>query len=386
MRDDGSRAQGGGRLQVRVALDVGPVRAEPAGVGQYVLGLAHALTDALPEGWLSLIGRHPDAQGLPDALPSSTRPRNVPYPAWLELASSRDGKRLGAELIHYTDGLVPPIRWGRTVVTVHDLSIVRLWRDHPVRRWPRIPFALAAPHLADVVVVPSRATADEVMRLTSVPAGRIEVIPNAPQRGIGRIDEPALATTLSRYGLTQYRYILAPGTIEPRKNQMRLVMAFERLPSTRVVPDDVVLAIAGGYGWGHRRVLAAIERSPARSRIRLLGYVPVDELAALLTGAGVVAYPSLYEGFGMPVVEAMACGAVTVTSNISSMPEVAGDAGFLIDPTDADDIARGIREAWVSANSDRVSMSAASMRQAWRFSWSASARRLEELYRRLGRD
>ncbi len=365
---------------MRIAFDVGPLRARPAGVGQYVYALANALANELPPGSLAFIGKHPDAVGLPDSVPAVRRPASLAYPIWVELMAGRDGRRSGADLVHCTDGLVPPVRWGRTVVTVHDLSVARLWMSHPARRWLRIPFILASPRLADVVVVPSRATADEVMRSCGVAANRIELVPNAPQPGIAPVGEPALTSVLAKLGLSRGRFVLAPGTIEPRKNHVRLVRAFERLASTDALPDDVVLAIVGARGWGYRHVLDAIERSPAHSRIRLLGYVTTDQLSALLTGAGVVAYPSLYEGFGLPVVEAMSCGAATVTSNCSSMPEVAGDAGYLVDPRDVNDIARGIREAWADMASSSLAVSETSMRQAARFSWAISARKLGDLY------
>jgi glycosyltransferase involved in cell wall biosynthesis len=366
-----------------VAFDVGPVRHRPAGVGLYATAMANALAEALPPSALRLIGRRPDAAGLPDAVPTSLRSARLPYPAWIGLQSARDAKHAGADIVHYADGLVPIIRHGRTVLAVHDMSVVRQRRTHSWPRYARIPFALLSPRLADLVIVPSRATADEVMRLCRVPSNLIEVIPYAPQRDVRPADKATIAGLLPRYGLVEGRYILALGTIEPRKNHLRLIAAFESLTARGGVDEDILLVIAGQPGWGYQSVMSAIAESPVSSRIRVLGYVSGDALPALLTAAAAATYVSLYEGFGLPVVEAMACGAPTVTSNCSSMPEVVGDAGFLVDPYDPEDIARGLREALTEFGSYRIALADRSQRQASRFSWTRTAAATLDCYGRV---
>ena len=144
-----------------------------------------------------------------------------------------------------------------------------------------------------------------------------------------------------------------------------------------------MLAIAGKPGWGHQPVLQAIEESPARNRIRLLGYVSDDDLPALLTGAAVAAYVSLYEGFGLPVLEAMACGAPVLTSSVSSMPEVAGDAALLVDPYEVGSIARGLASLLGEDASARARHRSAAMSRAAQFSWSRTARDTYALYQSL---
>jgi len=365
---------------IRVAFDVGPMRAQPAGVGLYVASLGVALAEVLGPAGLAYIGHRPDAASLPTGILTLGRSARLPYPVWLELLAARDAKRAGAGLVHYTDGLVPPVRHGRTVLTIMDLSMVRHWRSHRVARYPRIPLVLAAPHLADLVVVPSLATADEVMRLARVPASKIVVIPLAARPDVGPTDPDTTAEVLARHGLAKSPYILALGTIEPRKNHLRLVQAFEQLVAGRRIGDDVVLAIAGKRGWGDVPVMEAIERSPARDRIRVLGYVSDDDLPALLTGAAVAAYVSLYEGFGLPVLEAMACGAVVVTSNVSSMPEVAGGHAILVDPLALEEIGRGIRDALALTPADRAAEKGRSIAWAARFTWNAVAQQTAAVY------
>lgn len=366
---------------MKVAFDVGPVRPEPTGVGVFATAMANALAAELgPEG-LRLIGMRADASGLTTAVPTTRRSPRSPYLVWVELAAARDARRVGADLVHYADGVAPVVRHGKTILAIHDMSIVREWRSHPVRRYARIGLVLAAPLLSDMIVVPSRATADEVMRLTGCPARKLEIVPYAPQSDVRRGTDASVAEVMSRYRLERGRYVLSLGTIEPRKNHLRLVSAFERMINSRAVPDDVRLVIAGKPGWRHGPVVRALRESSAGDRIVRLGYVPGEDLPCLIAGAGVVAYVSLYEGFGLPVVEAMACGAPTVTSAISSMPEVAGDAGFLVDPYDPEDIARGLERAFTAGQIDHAGVAQRSIRQASLFSWQATARLTAEIYR-----
>ena len=365
---------------MRVAFDVGAVKGQPAGVGLYATAMANALAATLSTGSLVLIGRRPDAADLPPEVESANRSARIPYPAWVELASARDAQRMHADIVHYSDGIVPIVRHGRTVVAVHDMSIIRLWRSHPIRRWARIPLVLASPHLADLVLVPSLATADEVIGFTRIPASRIEIVPYAPQGDMQPAEAGTVAEATARYGLRPQRYVLVLGTIEPRKNHLRVIAAFERLAQMQRISEDVRLVLAGRAGWGASRVLAAVEASPVHDRIDRLGYVPASDVSALMTGAGAVAYVSLYEGFGLPVIEAMACGAPTVTSAVSSMREVAGDAGLLVDPLDTDDIARGLQEALDAGAADRTVIAARARARAAEYTWARTAASVRESY------
>lgn len=365
---------------MRVAFDVAPLRAAPTGVGVFAWSMAHALADELPDDDLVLLGVHESALALPEG-PHRTRFRGRGYIAWLQLRAPSEVRRLHADIGHFSDGICPILPRGPTVVSIHDLSVVRAWRTHPVRRWLRIPLALAAPHLADLVIVPSRATADELVRLAGADARKVEVVPYAPRRGMVRPDDMAIERVLARLRLERDRYVLALGTIEPRKNHARLVEAFELAIASDALPHDIDLVVAGSLGWRAKPIIERMARSSVAQRIRRVGYVAPDDLASLLSGAAAVAYPSLYEGFGLPVVEAMACGAATVTSNISSMPEVTGDSAFLVDPYDPRDIARGLTEAVRAARGDRSRIAASSIAQASNFSWQKAARAVISLYR-----
>lgn len=378
--DSTTRPQAATIRRVHLAFDVAPLRREPAGVGQFTVAMATALADLLGSS-MTFIGQRGDAAGLPSDVPS------IPfsgrgYSMWLQLVAPRAVRRSRADVAHFTQGMVPVVRTVPTVLSVHDMSLVRLWRYHPPRRLLQIPLVLAGPRLATLVVVPSRSTADEVIRLTSMPAKRIEVIPYGIQRGVSRASEEEVTRVLSRHKLDRGAFILALGTIEPRKNHRRLVEAFEVALRKRLIPPETQLVIAGGMGWHARGIIRRMEQSPVASKIRHLGFVPSGDTSALMSGAAAVAYVSVYEGFGFPVLESMACGAPTVTSRTSSMPEVAGDAAFLVNPWQVDDIARGVAAAISAGDRDPSGVADAAIRQAARFSWARAAGMMADVYRR----
>jgi alpha-1,3-rhamnosyl/mannosyltransferase len=230
------------------------------------------------------------------------------------------------------------------------------------------------------VVVPSRATADEVIRFSGISAGRIEIVPYAPQDQIAPASRAAVAATLGQFGLPERGYVLSVGTIEPRKNHERLVEAFERAVDGGLLPRDAALVIAGQPGWRHEAIIERIRSSRHAARIRLLGYVASGDLAGLYGGCAVAAYVSLYEGFGLPVVEAMAHGAATVTSSVSSMPEVAGDAGYLADPRSVASIAEALGDAWADTAAGRDAVAERARNRAATFTWGRAAATIEDLY------
>jgi glycosyltransferase involved in cell wall biosynthesis len=209
------------------------------------------------------------------------------------------------------------------------------------------------------------------------PESKITVIPLAPNEAFRPVSRVQAETTVARYGLRPSRYFLHVGTIEPRKNLLRLLRAFERI--SRADPQAPDLVFIGGSGWRNREFYRAVETSPARSRVRLLGYLPEQDLAALYSASMATVYPSLYEGFGLPPLEAMACGAPVVTSNTSSLPEVVGDAALLVDPSDVG----AIEAALVRVKGDpelRETLGYRGLQRARQFSWDITARRTLEVY------
>lgn len=271
---------------------------------------------------------------------------------------------------------------GRTpvVATVHDVTTLTHPDHHGLlnRIVHRRRLRWIKRHASRIIAV-SRSTRDDLISTVGIAADRISVVYEA--RGHAEISDPVDVDALRRrYGIAR-RYVLSVGTLEPRKNLERLVRAFESLPTAL---QDVDLVLVGGKGWRTGRILHAIESSPARKRIRRLGPVPARDLETLYENALVFAYPSLYEGFGLPILEAMAAGTPVLTTGVSSLPEVAGGAALLVDPHSVASIRSGLerllsdaelRERLVAAGRDRES----------EFTWRRTARGTRAVYECVAR-
>ena len=301
---------------------------------------ALAATAALERrGDLSLVGvsaRHPGPPPAPFAPTVPTRamalPRLALYESWHVLRRPAVQAATGpVDAIWATGGAVPP-RSAPLVVTVHDLAFVH--RPHHFTAKGRRFFAQAtrlARRDADLVLCPSRATFDDCVA-HGFAAERLRVVPWGVDQRRARPDE--VDGVRRRHGLDR-AYVLSVGTAEPRKNLTAVFAAFARLGR-----DDVDLVVVGPRGWGED--LAALAGHVPRERVHLLGFVPAADLAGLYAGAAAFCYPSLFEGFGLPVLEAMAQGAAVVTSAGTSLAEVGGDAVLLVDPEDHDAVAAAL--------------------------------------------
>jgi glycosyltransferase involved in cell wall biosynthesis len=323
------------------------VLARRTGTERYALEIVRALTGLASTGESDdrfvLYFNRPPAPGL---LPRSERVR------WRVIPSRRlwTVGRLSVEMAtHPPDVLfvpahsLPPIlpRPPRaSVVTIHDLGYRHFPGEHPTatrllrqysNRW--------SARRATRVVAISGATRDDLVRLDGIKPGKISVVHHGRAPWFTPVSDAALIEAVrARHGLTQ-PYVLFVGTLQPRKNLERLLAAFDRAAASR---PDLLLALVGAGGWQPERLERALARVRARDRVRLLGYVEDDDLPPLLCGSLGLAFPSLYEGFGLPALEAMACGVPVLTSTTSSLAEVVGEAGLLVDPLDVDAIAGGL--------------------------------------------
>ena len=322
---------------MRVALDVSPLVQTRAGTARYLKGLLRELR------------RRDDVEvstrsfGRGDRLSTLARD-GVWYPFLL-------GREAGADVLHCPTYRGPVRSRVPLVVTVHDLAVLR----HPeaFNRWTRAYSPRVVPRVlraARQLIAVSEFTRRELVELLGVPEERIHVVPNAVEDEFTQ-EGPA----------EQGEYVLAVGTLEPRKNLDRLVEAVRR--------THTELRIVGARGWG------GVEA--AGNGVRWLGEVSDAELARLYRGAACVAYPSLYEGFGIPVLEAMACGAPVVTTRGTAMEEVADGAAVLVDAHDPAEIAAGI----VQAVADRAQLVAKGLERARAFRWDAVAAATVDVYR-----
>ena len=274
------------------------------------------------------------------------------------------------DVFHGLNYLLPSHRSrAARLVTVHDLSILTHPEWHPtLRTWLMgrpLPRTVATVHH---VITDCEAVRLEVIERLRVHPERVSTVPLAPS-GEFRIQRPEVIDAVARrYDLTTGDYILFVGALEPRKNLIRLLEAQELLRGGR--RDVPPLALVGPSGWRNRELVTRIRS--AGSSARLLGPVPRSDLVALVGGASLLAYPSLSEGFGLPVLEAMACGTPVVASHIGPIVEIAGDAAVLVDPTDAEDIAEGLRRVLDSSDL-RADLVKRGLAQAAKFSWERTA-------------
>jgi glycosyltransferase involved in cell wall biosynthesis len=377
-------------MQTRIAVDARPAAyAEKTGIGYYTWHLLQHFPKVDPAStyvaWYlnfgRLMGRRDDRFG--DRIPKEIEERSTPFPArWFERLSERfDAPRVEwfvrFDVLFAPNFVPPPTHTRRLVLTVHDLAFKLFPETAPqsTRWWlARIDRALAQ---AARIIAVSEATRRDLIELYEVPDDRVTVIPHGVDHDVFRPPRAAdVAAVRSRFGIGTTPYLVVLGGIEPRKNLQRLVEAFARLPSDL----EVTLVLAGGRtawnpeGWDLLRL--AIEGLPAEIRRRLVitGYVTEKEKVSLLGGSEALVYPSLYEGFGLPVLEAMACGAPVLTSNVSALPEVAGDAAMLVDPTDSAAIEDGM-ERLIRDDGLRARLRTAGRERALGFDWAATARR-----------
>jgi glycosyltransferase involved in cell wall biosynthesis len=379
---------------VTIYLDVSAAVHRRAGLGRYATSLTAALAPRMP-GELSLfynaergIEPVPEFEGLPArSVALGYKPwRMVVWTGhlagtWFPGAADRAMGRLvpGAALFHGMEHMLLPLCRVPTVLTVHDLIFERLPGHHkPLNRWYlHLTLPLFCRRATHIIAVSEHTRAD-LAALYRIPPTKITVIPEAADPRFRPPSDEALDLARVSYGLPE-RYLLCVGTIEPRKNLDRLLAAWEPLYLSGEVPP---LVIVGRRGWLYDHFFAALERSPARDGVIFPGWMLDDDLPAVYAAAELFLFPSIYEGFGLPVLEAMASGAPVVCSNATSLPEVAGDAVLFFDPYDVEAIRAALRTA-LSDAALRQDLRQRGFQRAMRFSWGRAAEETLALYRQL---
>lgn len=283
----------------------------------------------------------------------------------------------GADLFHATNQVRRPPRRTRLTATIHDLTCWLLPELHtPANVRADHAFADRVLRRAARLIAVSESTKRDAVRILGLDPERVEVIYPGVAETFFSCGEAEIERVRERYQLAR-PYVLSLGTLEPRKNLERLLEAWRRLaPSLR---GEVDLVVAGPRGWAASEIF---ERLQAAGRsVRYLGYVPERDLPGLTAGASVFVYPSLYEGFGFPLAQALACGVPAVVSDVSSLPEVAGDAALLVDPRSAGEIREAIERLLLTPSLARQLAAKARLR-AERFRWEVSAEQSLAFFRR----
>ncbi len=319
----------------------------------------------------------PDGLFWSGAPPANAEIRAIPFPRlWTHLRLSAELLAQPPEVLFVPAHVVPLYHPRRSVVTIHDLGYRVYPEAHTFasRRYldwsTRWSAAQAAAVLAD-----SHATRSDLLRIYGARPERVHVVYLGRDETLRpAVDPDSRAAARAKYGVTAARYLLYVGTLQPRKNLARLVEAFDRLCGSGAAggPGDVQLVLAGRRGWLYENILRQVERLGLAGRVLFPGYVAAEDLAALYSGALAYVFPSLYEGFGMPVLEAQSCGAPVMTGNNSSLPEVAGDAALLVDSQDVDAIAAAMQRL-LSDENLRAELSRRGLENVKRFSWEKCA-------------
>ena len=379
---------------MRIALDVSLVPGQRVGVGQYAYQLARALAQVdrvnsyvLYPVFYFIVSPDYHRADLPVAANMRVAHRRLP-PELVQSLWRRDRPEqfkeylLGrAEVVHSTTFCAPRFRTPRRrlVATIHDCTFV----THPEFHLPaNVEHCLRGTRLAieraDALIAVSESTRADLIERMGAPADRIVVTHEAADPGLARVTDPIrLEQVRHRYGLPE-RFVLSLGAMEPRKNVGRLLEAFVALaPAVR---KDVTLVVAGAQGWLNDSIYEQVQKLGLGESVRFTGYIKEEDLAAVYSLATVFAYPSLWEGFGLPVLEAMACGTPVLTSSVSSLPEVAGDAAVLVQPRDVDAIAEGLGRL-LEDDSLRRQLSERGYRRAADFSWERCARETLAVYK-----
>lgn len=370
-----------------IYIDISAAVHSKAGLGRYSERLAASLIARRPDRYALFYNQGRDGR-FPESLPSDVPRRAVRwgYKPWrmavlLAQAAHAGFDRLvpGVELFHSTEHLLLPLRGAPAVLTVHDL-IYKLFPEYhkSLNYWylnRAMPLYCAR---ATAIIAVSEATKRDLVKFYGVDPAKVTVVYEAAAAHFQPPPPAWIARVRETYRLPE-QFLIHLSTIEPRKNLLRLIEAFQIVRQT--VPE-MHLLLAGGRGWLYDDFFARIEAEGLGGVVRPLGWVPDDDLPAIIGAAALAVQPSLYEGFGLPILEHMACGQVVAASNSASHPEVGGAAAAYFDPVDAAEMAAVILHL-LTDREEYARRRTLGLAQAARFSWERAAAETEAVYERL---
>ena len=364
---------------MKVALELQPCCGNRSGIGTYAYELAKRLTaeDGLEfcGNLFNFAGRNDNSQSLGEIAIPVRESKVFPYGVyrriwnWAPIPYQRlfPGK---ADLTVFFNYIVPPCIGGRVITTIHDMTWLRFPETMDRRNLRRLREGMDRSILrSDHILTISQFSKQEIVNLLDVPEERISIVPCAPSLS-GDVED--FARCAGKFHLTK-PYLLYLGTIEPRKNLVRLLNAYSLLKKEQGIAHQLVLA--GGRGWESEEIYWTAEDTDG---VVFTGYLTAAEKNALYQNAAAFVFPSLYEGFGIPPLEAMSLGCPVVCANTASLPEVVGDAARLVDPLDEADIAQGIWDV-ISNRKYATRLVSLGYQQAEKYTWTASAKKFREV-------
>lgn len=349
-----------------------------AGIHGYIYNTLAHLAGVMPKDWhlTALVGPQTRAQ-FPGVTLRQAR-FNTESPLhrilWEQIIQPW---QLGAFDLYHALAFVAPL-WLQVpmVVTVYDLSFVHYPQVlSPTRRLYLRLFTRLTCQRARRVIAISESTARDVVATLGVPADKVDVAAPGYNPDVHKPLPAETVAVFRRQKNLPERFLFFMGTLEPRKNLVTLIEAYAQLPKSERIP----LLLGGGKGWMYDEIFATIERHDLGDQVRWLGYLPAEELPLWYNSAEIFVLPSVFEGFGLPVLEAMACGTPVIVSNASSLPEVVGDAGLVIDPHDVEAWTAALRTA-INKADWRVQASEKGQCEAQRYSWQSTARQIFRSY------
>ncbi len=299
---------------------------------------------------------------------------HVPSPEWLAGAM---------DIFHGGDWGIPPLKSAKLIITLFDITPIKFKEYHRgkiIRHYINdLPQALQQ---ANIVITASQCSKEDILEYFGavITEDRIRVIPLAANERYRQIDNQDLINNVKNsYGIDRH-YILFVGTLEPRKNIVSLIRAYSILPD--YLKHDHLLVICGKKGWYFGEIFMMVEELGLEDKIVFTDYVPDEDVPLLMNGAKIFVYPSFYEGFGLPPLEAMACGTPVISSNVSSLPEVVWDAGILVNPKDVEELSDAIQEVLVN-DQLRTQLSEKGLMQASKFSWQKTTEKTVGIYNEI---
>jgi glycosyltransferase involved in cell wall biosynthesis len=366
---------------MRIAIDAIPLVANKTGVGHYTDALAEWLARTHDDHQYELVSpfdfKFPNGHTPPPNLYKRFTPVQPLFRKWWLVGLPALLRISPFDLFHGTNYCIPVFAPCPTVVTIHDLSLYAQGHTHEAKNVQRgkrrIPVMARR---ADMIIAPSEATKREVIQHLKIHPERIRVVYEAAREKMKPLRLKDCESVLHKHGI-EPPYLLYTGTIEPRKNLLTLLRAFHEILLT--TEHRPTLVLCGGRGWMEEEVFELIAELKLQRLVKCTGYVDDADLPALYSACEVFVYPSFYEGFGLPPLEAMACGAPVVTSNTSSLPEVVGEAGVMVNPHDASELARALAQL-LRDPVQRDHLRHAGLARSKVFSWERAAHETQAVY------